>query len=226
MQPKDVCGGLISSESTLIPSASWTPKLSLADAVNLFRTTPGSDMYANFAVFLCAQALELFACDDSDTEFTRRWNELFAHMEDWYMQRPPEMRSILSQPAATENDPSASPFPTLLFSNAPAISGNQLYHTAALLMLQKKPRRAVLPPKTRPILWHARRICAISISNTHHGCWTNCVQPLWIAGQVMSHHAEHRAILETYERIEKETGWGANWRAEDLKAHWGQLDEG
>ncbi|KAK4152584.1 Dak1 domain-containing protein, partial [Chaetomidium leptoderma] len=221
-----VCGGLISSESTLIPSASWTPKLSLADAVNLFRTTPGSDMYANFALFLCAQALELFACDDSDTEFTRRWNELFAHMEGWYMQRPPEMRSILSQPAATENDPSASPFPTLLFSNAPAISGNQLYHTAALLMLQKKPRRAVLPLKIRPILWHARRICAISISNTHHGCWTNCVQPLWIAGQVMSHHAEHRAILETYERIEKETGWGANWRAEDLKAHWGRLDEG
>ncbi|KAK4033253.1 dihydroxyacetone kinase [Parachaetomium inaequale] len=224
-----VCGGLISSESPLIPSASWTPRMPLADAVNLFRSAPGSDMYANLAVFLSSQALELFACDDSDAEFTRRWNELFAHIEGWYTQRPPAMRSILSQPAATENDPpSASPFPTLLFSNAPAISGNQLYHTAALLMLQRKPRRAVLPPKTRPrpILWHARRICAISISNTHHGCWTNCVQPLWIAGQVMSHHAEHRAILETYERIEKETGWGANWRAEDLKAHWGQLDEG
>jgi hypothetical protein len=201
----------------------------LADAVNLFRNAPGSDMYANLAVFLSAQALELFACDDSDAEFTRRWNELFAHIEEWYTQRPPAMRSILSQPAATEHDPpTASPFPTLLFSNAPAISGNQLYHTAALLMLQRKPRRAVLPAKTRPrpILWHARRICAISISNTHHGCWTNCVQPLWIAGQVMSHHAEHRAILETYERIERETGWGANWRAEDLKAHWGQLDEG
>ncbi|KAH6853135.1 Dak1 domain-containing protein [Chaetomium sp. MPI-CAGE-AT-0009] len=222
----DVCGGLISSESTLIPCVSWTPRMSLTDAVNLFRQTPDPDMYANLAVFLCAQALELFACDDSDAEFTRRWNKLFAQIENWYAGRPPEMRSILSQPAATENDPSASPFPTLLFSNAPAISGNQLYHTATLLMLQRKPRRAVLPLKTRPILWHARRICAISISNTHHGSWTNSIQPLWIAGQVMSHHAEHRAILETYERIEKETGWGANWRAEDLKSHWGQLDEG
>jgi hypothetical protein len=200
--------------------------MSLADAGELFRRTPGCDMYANFVVFLCAQALELFACDDSEAEFTRRWNELFARIEDWYMQRPPEMWSILSQPAATDRDASASPFPTLLFSNAPAISGNQLYHTAALLMLQKKPRRVVLPPKTRPILWHARRICAISICNTHHGCWTNCVQPLWIAGQVMSHHAEHRAILDIYQRIEDETGWGANWRAEDLKSHWAQLDDG
>ena len=183
-------------------------------------------MYANYAVFLCCQALELFACEDSDTEFTRRWNDLFVHIENWYLQRPPEMRSILNQPASAEGAHGPSPFPTLLFSNAPAISGNQLYHTAALLMLQKKPRRAILPAKTRPVLWHARRICAISISNTHHGCWTNCVQPLWIAGQVMSHHAEHQAILDTYDMIERETGWGANWRAEDLKAHWKQLDGG
>jgi hypothetical protein len=222
----DVCGALISSESTLIPSASWTPRTSLPDAVELFRGTSSFDMYANFAVFLCAQALELFACDDPEAEFTRRWKELFAYIEDWYTQRPPEMRSILSQPAATEHDAAASPFPTILFSNPAAISGNQLYHTAALLMLQRKPRRAVLPPKTRPILWHARRICAISICNTHHASWTNSIQPLWIAGQVMSHHAEHRAILAIYQRIEEETGWGANWRAEDLIAHWGELDEG
>jgi hypothetical protein len=55
------------------------------------------------------------------------------------------------------------------------------------------------------------------------GCWTNCVQPLWIAGKMMSHPAEHRAILDLFALIEKETGWGANWRAEDLKKHWGDL---
>ncbi|KAI9167921.1 Dihydroxyacetone kinase 2 [Paramyrothecium foliicola] len=221
----DVCGGLISSESTLIPPASWTPEMSLGDAIELFRRNPGLDMYASFSVFLCAEVLDLFASDDSDAEFSRRWNELFAHIEEWYNQRPSEMRSILSQPASTSPGDTASPFPTLLFSNPPAISGNQLYHTAALLMLQKKPRRAILPSKVHPVLWHARRICAISICNKHHGCWTNCIQPLWIAGQVMSHHAEHQAILEAYELIEKETGWGATWRAEDLKSHWGQLDE-
>ncbi|KAH8894397.1 hypothetical protein GQ53DRAFT_717123 [Thozetella sp. PMI_491] len=220
----DVCGGLISSEPTLIPPASWTPRISLSDALDQFRKAPGFDMYANLSVFLCALVLELFACNHSDTEFTRRWIELFTYIEDWYIQRPLQMLPILSQPVCRDNDYS-SPFPTLLFSNPSAISGNQLYHTAALLMLQKKPYRAVLPSKTKSVLWHARRICAISISNTHHGCWTNCVQLLWVAGKVLSHHAEHRAIIDTYERIERETGWGANWRAVDLKSHWAQLDE-
>jgi hypothetical protein len=211
----------------LIPALNWTPKSSIAEAAELFRRSQGIDMYACFAVFLCAQVLELFASDDSDAEFTQRWNELFAQIQEWHNDRPWEMRSILSRPAPTDSGSStASPFPTLLFSNPPAVSGNQLYHTAALLMLQKMPRRPVLPPKVRPILWHARRICAISICNTHHGCWTNSIQPLWIAGQVMSHHVEHTAILQVYERIEKETGWGATWRAEYLKAHWGELDEG
>lgn len=39
----------------------------------------------------------------------------------------------------------------------------------------------------------------------------------------MSHPAEHRAIVETYRLIEKETGWGTSWRIEDLKKYWGDL---
>ncbi|KAF2807373.1 NAD(P)-binding protein [Mytilinidion resinicola] len=45
------------------------------------------------------------------------------------------------------------------------------------------------------------------------------IQPLWIAGQVMSHPSEHKAILEVYERIEHETGWGTKWRMDDLKEY-------
>jgi len=48
---------------------------------------------------------------------------------------------------------------------------------------------------------------------------------LWVAGRVMSSPLEHKAILELYETIELETGWGAKWRAEDLKEIWGVLDE-
>lgn len=77
----------------------------------------------------------------------------------------------------------------------------------------------------RSILWHARQICAISESNSHHGSWTNSVQPLWIAGKVMSHPSEHRAILRILERIEKEVGWDTKWRADDLKEYWGDLDD-
>lgn len=52
-------------------------------------------------------------------------------------------------------------------------------------------------------------------------CWTNALQPLWVAGKVMSHYSEHEAIVETLSRIERETGWATAWRVEDLKDFWG-----
>lgn len=56
------------------------------------------------------------------------------------------------------------------------------------------------------------------------GCWTNALQPLWIAGKAMSHYSEHTAIVETLVRIERETGWATAWRVEDLKEFWGEYD--
>ncbi|KAI1756895.1 hypothetical protein F4782DRAFT_537312 [Xylaria castorea] len=218
----DVCGGLISSQRTLIPVDSWSSAISLEQNVRLYRETSCFGLYADYSVFLCALVLDLFASDHTEDVFTRRWSELFVYIEDWYTQRPPEMRAILELNAPRGDY--SRPFPIILFSNPAAVSGNQLYHTAALLMLQRKPRGALMRSKPRSILWHARRICAISISNTQHACWTNSIQPLWIAGKVMSHPSEHQAILDIYAVIEKDTGWGAKWRADDLKSYWGDLD--
>jgi len=130
------------------------------------------------------------------------------------------MRPVMSFPQTESN-----PFPTVLYSNPAAMSGNQFYHTTAILMLQHKPHSFQLAPKPRSILWHARQICAISLSNDHHGMLTNSIQPLWIAGQWMSHPSEHKAILEVLDRIEKDCGWGTQWRADDLKEFWGDLGD-
>ncbi|KAI1737234.1 hypothetical protein F4680DRAFT_468243 [Xylaria scruposa] len=219
----DVCGGFISSQRTLIPVDSWSSEISLEQNVRLYRESSCFCLYADYSVFLCALVLDLFASDHTEDVYVRRWNELFGYIEDWYNQRPPEMRSILELNAPRGDY--SRPFPIILFSNPAAVSGNQLYHTAALLMLQRKPRDAFIRSKPqKKILWHARRICAISICNTQHACWTNCIQPLWIAGKVMSHPSEHQAILDIYATIEKDTGWGAKWRADDLKSYWGDLD--
>ncbi|KAK1144278.1 hypothetical protein N8T08_005691 [Aspergillus melleus] len=56
------------------------------------------------------------------------------------------------------------------------------------------------------------------------GCWTNALQPLWVAGKAMSHYSEHAAIVDTLTRIERETGWATAWRVEDLKEFWGDDD--
>jgi hypothetical protein len=107
---------------------------------------------------------------------------------------------------------------------AAAISGNQFAHTAAILMLQRKPRD-LTPGKVRSILWHARQICGIALSNDYHGAWTNTLQPIWIAGRLMSHPQEHAAIVRLLKIIERETGWATQWRIDDLMEHWGDAED-
>ena len=256
----DVCGGLISSVRTLIPAGLWLGT-SLENATrsgsldefeageSRFQTTDarGFDMAANHAVYLMAQVLDLlYGLPVAGAENTRpapppicsdayraRWVCLWRRLENWRAQRPPELHEILSIPSPVPSGTQeASPFPALLYSNPAAISGNQMYHTAAVLLLQNlpasvrfshlsslSPNPSRVPP--RSILWHARQICGISLTNHHHGAWTNSIQPLWIAGRCMSHISEHRIILALLRRIQRESGWAAQWRADDLVEVWG-----
>lgn len=228
----DVCGGIIFSVRTLIPVAAWTPHRDLHSAIQLFRCSSNFGTYANQAVFLMAQVVDLIASIGSDMagvvfsdpppgagggDLVERWKGLWAIIDEWHQYRPGEMR-----PVFTSSAPDA-PFPTVLFTNAPAISGNQMYHTAAVLMLQHKPPDAALRTEPRSILWHARRIVGISRSNGHHGAWTNSLQPLWIAGRVFCGPEEHRIIVELLDKIERESGWATQWRVDDLREWWGEV---
>lgn len=228
----DVCGGLISSSKTLIPVNHWAPGIDIDADVRLFRAATTFDTFANYMVYLCAQVLDIFSTSHhrfgrmgggrsnslSDQAFTERWLKLWFYVQDWYLKRPEEMKPVMERASET------SSFPKILFANPAAISGNQLYHTAALLMLQAQPPGLRLVPKPQSPLWHARRVCSISINNNHHGAWTNAIQPIWIAGQWMSHSSEHREILELLKRIEQESGWPTKWRADDLIEFWGDSD--
>lgn len=239
----DVCGGLISSVKTLIPVSHWASGADLAADSSAFVQIADFCGWANYSVYLLAQVIDLLMPDNSsaarqrpdtekesqrgalpltNTEFVNRWTQLWHYICDWLDRRPAPLLPTMTIPSSNP----AAPFPTIIFSNPAAISSNQLYHTASLLMLQNQPLACRNPvPKPRSILWHARRVCAISISNDHHGAWTNAIQPLWIAGRCMSNPTEHKAILTLLERIEKESGWGTRWRADDLKAFWGDLEE-
>lgn len=166
----DVCGGLISKERTLIPIAEWTSKQSFDAAVEFFSSRLTVDWSASYASYFSASTLDLiFASptpDDPrtppgrskhDTSFSERWRRLFGVIEKWYDNRPPEMLPLI-----THNATSSQPFPTLLFGSGAATSGNQLHHTAPMLMLQYVPRD-VKNSSSHSLLWHARRICGISI---------------------------------------------------------------
>ncbi|KAK8432453.1 putative C6 transcription factor [Phyllosticta citricarpa] len=225
----DVWSGYLSDCCTKVPMDRWlSSNVPMSTAVNVFKNEcKGFDAYANYAVFLSASVVnvingrgDIFTNPEKRAEYIARWKALFDLVEDWFSSRPFEMVPLLSYPAVFNDY--EFPFPKVLYGNAPATNGNQLYHFCAIRLLQEKPKEIRLGKKTgKSIIWHARQICGIAASNSHHGAWINGIQPLYVAGKLMSHPSEHRAILKILRRIEDESGWATKWRADELQEHWG-----
>ncbi|KAL1965275.1 hypothetical protein VTN77DRAFT_5877 [Rasamsonia byssochlamydoides] len=142
--------------------------------------------------------------------FHNRWLQLWEDLQNWLSDRPREL-----PPVQTTN---TKPFPHIFFVHWAAISSNQLYHTASILLLKIMPKSIKLRPgPSLSTLWHARCICGISLANPHQGCLNNAIQPLWLAGRLFSHASEHEVIVNLIRSIEATTGWGACWRIRDLE---------
>lgn len=224
----DLCGALISdgTRTTVLHPSKWLPLgCQEEDAYRLFKEARTPDMHANYAVYLSVKTTELVSNRTKFIElgedngctaevFTARWTALWNDLQTWLAERPSELLPVQTI--------SRKPFPQILFVHWAAISSNQLYHTACILLLKMMPKGLRMPrSNTLSLLWHARRICGISTSNKHQGCLNNAIQPLWIAGRLFSHASEHEQIVKIIRDIEAETGWGACWRIRDLEVAWG-----
>ena len=244
----ELCGAIVSggTASTVLPLDRWIPPLpggmAAADgdgdaaddhSRRLFyqsgRDAPG--MHANWAVYLCARAcdlmyrrtrhLELGEPDGRDHRpFARQWNRLWDDMQFWLKMRPQAMLPLdLDEDGGGGGGQHV--FPTILFAHWAAISANQLYHAASILMLEMRPPEASLPSPQSSALWHARRVCGISWTNPHRGNLINAIQPLYLAGRLLTHLSEHLEVARLFKLTHQTTGWGALWRLRDLEAEWG-----
>jgi hypothetical protein len=242
----ELCGLIISNciEATVLPLERWAPPLPTTPpptlshsernhtfAKDLFRKHSSPDMHANFAVYLCTRACDLvrrqiFRVElgevntDDPRPFGAQWQSLWDDLRVWLESRPSEMLPIRS---ADSNDAS-SLFPRILFTHWSAISSNQLFHTACLILLDTKTLgRPNLPAQEEQysLIWHAKQICGISMTNPHLGNLVNAIQPLYLAGRHLSHLEEHLAVARLLKKIDRSTGWGAIWRVRDLEAAWG-----
>ncbi|KAJ6172519.1 hypothetical protein N7470_001586 [Penicillium chermesinum] len=186
------------------------------------------DMHANWAVYLCAKTcdlacrqtrhMELGEMAEDPRPFVEQWTALWDELQFWLEKRPAAML-----PIKTTGLGGGLIFPEILFAHWAAISGNQLYHAACIMMLDMKPPEKVLP-LSKPCyssIWHARRVCGISLTNPHSGNLINAIQPLYIAGKLLSHHSEHIEVARLFKTVEETTGWGALWRLRDLERAWG-----
>jgi hypothetical protein len=177
--------------------------------------------------------------------FAQSWLFLWNVLQRWLADRPPQLLpadtasrelprshsssatpSTISAPSVASTSATRSHprplFPEIFYAFPAAISSNQLYHTACILLLEIKPFNITLEPtQISSQVWHARRICGISLTNPHRGCLNNAIQPLWVAGKLLSHRSEHVAVVRLIEEIEGLTGWGMRWRIRDLREVWG-----
>ncbi|EAW08986.1 putative C6 transcription factor [Aspergillus clavatus NRRL 1] len=240
----ELCGAIISdgTESTILPLHKWVPpqdaeseeqREELIRELFCGNDCSNPDLHANWAVYLCAKAcnmacrqsrfLELGELDQYDMRpFIHQWVRLWDELQFWREHRCPAMLPIRTTTTGGDRI-----FPDILFAHWAAISGNQLYHTACIMMLQMKPTGTPpLPPSPHSsAVWHARRICGISLTNPHSGNLINAIQPLYIAGKLLSHRTEHITVARLFKKIENSTGWGALWRLRDLERAWG-YDQG
>lgn len=141
----DVCGGLISEEETIIPIPNWIPKtMTPHEASQLFLASRAHfDTYANYTVYLCAQTLGVLcgraskqqhqhqqrpscmSCQyqyldcapDSGDLYVHRWKALFDRVEQWYEQRPSQMKAVFEVAMS-------GPFPTVIYGNGAASALN------------------------------------------------------------------------------------------------------
>ena len=232
--PIDLCAAIISEgeQSSVLVLDKWLPpNVTLLQAGPLFCSSGILDMYANYAVWLCARACHLSWVhtrqdnvhdnDATQEPFIHSWHNLWIEVQKWAEARPVDMRELdLGVDGSQSED---GTFPFILFPAPCAISSNQLYHTACLLLLKIKPSSINTQTlgHTGSSMWHAHRICGISLTNSHHGCLNNAIQPLWLAGKLLSHPTEHKLIVDLITKIESITGWSGAWRVRDLKRLWG-----
>lgn len=239
----DLCAAIISdgAERTVLPIQKWVSmshgicsskeqEEEMIKAAFLQKSSEVPDMHANWAVYLSAKAcdlvyrrtryLELDEEDNYDSRpFDVQWHRLWDELQCWAANRGSAMLPIDTIGAKEEQQL----FPEIFFSHWAAISGNQLYHTTCILMLEIRSSEISmeLSLSEYSAVWHARRICGISMTNPHRGCLNNAIQTLYVAGKLLSHRSEHLAIARLIKNIEMTTGWGTMWRLKDLERVWG-----
>ncbi|KAB8247376.1 hypothetical protein BDV35DRAFT_379924 [Aspergillus flavus] len=162
----DVWAAFISGKTTLIPTDFWLDDTSIESLA----TKRDVDDYCNLAIFIFAQIVNMLAAPGFGTKkagstlavsVSRLWGEL----QKWYRLRPQEVCPLLRDSCIPP-----SVFPAVIYTSASARSQLKLKLTSFKVDL----------------VWHARELCGISMSNSSHANWVNQLQPLYIAGAVFA----------------------------------------
>jgi len=160
---------------------------------------------------LLVMVVNLISMDFVD--FDQRWEILWNDVHKWYASKHFSLTPIL------ECDGDSLLFPIVKYSSGCFALANQIYHTVMILLIQNKPR-LYKTKNVRPITWHAKHIIGTTIHNPSMESWNNSNQSIWIAGKLLTHQDEHKAIENLINDIEFKTGCCFKYKLMDLKNYW------
>jgi hypothetical protein len=182
-------------------------------------------------LWLCARAIKHVHNEEisPDRPALRIWMELVEELQQWYRERPPEFEPMLELEIERQLAAPERSFPVVLFANGAGLFGNQIYHTAMLILLHNRPRTARVSgfySAAMSPLWHAQRICSIALHNDRRECWDPCLlASLLLAARRMTHESQQNEVMRGFDRIRTVTGWDAMEALQNLRAEWCLLDE-
>ena len=158
------------------------------------------------------------------TPWTLRWHDLFGKLETWYSDRPSDFLPIVElENGQGHGHVQGEAFPVIIFSNAAGIFGNQLYHTAMLLLLHHKPRslRQSIRSLNMSPLWHLERVCGIALNNKRRECWDpTLLASLLSAARRLTHQSQQRALYAGLDRVQVLTGFDVRTALNTLRSSW------
>ncbi|CAG8286076.1 unnamed protein product [Penicillium salamii] len=187
--------------------------------------------YAYRPLWLAARAIQFTHNEEvsQDRPPLHVWMELVEELEQWYRERPQEFLPMLELDMDHQLAGPERSLPVVLFANGAGLFGNQLYHTAMLILLHNRPRTARIGDfhsAAMSPLWHAQRICSIALHNDRRECWDPCLLASFLmAARRMTHESQQRAVIQGFERIRTVTGWDTGGCLHTLKTEWCLLDE-
>jgi hypothetical protein len=186
--------------------------------------------YAYRPLWLCARAIQFVHNEEvsPDRPPLHIWIQLVEELQQWYRERPREFQPMLELELDDQLAGPERSFPVVLFANGAGLFGNQLYHTAMLILLHNRPRTARIAnfhSVAMSPLWHAQRICSIGLNNDRRECWDPCLLASFLlAARRMTHESQQCEIVRGFDRIRTVTGWNATNCLQSLRAEWDLLD--
>ncbi|KAJ5503733.1 hypothetical protein N7463_006607 [Penicillium fimorum] len=162
--------------------------------------------YACRPLWLCARAIQFMHNEEvcPDRPPLRIWIQLVEGLQQWYRERPKEFQPMLELELEDQLTGPEGSFPVVLFANGAGLFGNQLYHTAMLILLHNRPRTARIDLQSVAMspLWHAQRICSIALHNDRRECWDPCLLASFLlAARRMTHESQQREVVRGFDRI-------------------------